>query len=140
MTELTCKDLMVEDWVQILDDETWKEYKIAQVYSIRKDGRLACITESGSFAAWNIKYIAPILLTPKILEKNFESVNNDFGFQDYKLNDDFLIENRGTRFCFVRRIAGCGKYRSTFYICELNFVHQLQHALRLCGIEKEIVL
>jgi hypothetical protein len=82
--------------------------------------------------------IDPIIITPEILEKNFESESNIFGLQTYKLNENFNLENRGERFCLVRKCRAY--YTSTFWICDLVHLHQLQHALKLCGIEKEIKL
>ena len=88
-----------------------------------------------------IDKINPIPLTPEILEKNFESNNNSFGYQNYRLNADFIIENRGDRFCLVRFINGY-RYASTFFVCNINYVHQLQQVLKLLSIDidKEIVL
>lgn len=89
----------------------------------------------------------PIPLTPEILEKNgFKYTNNHTlqgsdtyilryeqnGFDytiTYKLNDWFAVDSYDDR---------------TYRIFEMETgrwcVHQLQHALRLCGINKEIVL
>ena len=79
-----------------------------------------------------------VFITPEILEKNFESESNIFGLQTFKLNENFKLENRGDRFCLVRKCRAY--YSSTFWICDLTYLHQLQQALRLCGIEKEIKL
>lgn len=84
-------------------------------------------------------YLDPIPLTPEILEKNAsESNKNMFGGMNYALNADFFIENRGDRFCLSRRMSG-HKY-STFWVCDIHYVHELQHTLRLCGIKNEIML
>lgn len=81
----------------------------------------------------------PIPLTPEILEKNgFESNKNVFGGMNYALNADFFIENRGDRFCLSRIMAG-HKY-STFWVCDIHYVHELQHCLKLVGIDKEITI
>lgn len=32
------------------------------------------------------------------------------------------------------------KYYDEVKLCEVKYVHELQHALRLCGIEKEIII
>ena len=59
----------------------------------------------------------PIPLTPEILEKNGFSRNGlDIALFDRKGGDDFVGASN------------------------LQCVHELQHALRLCGIEKEIEL
>lgn len=92
-------------------------------------------------------YLDPIPLTPEILEKNgFKYTDNHTlqgsntyilryeqnGFDytiTYKLNDWFAVDSYDD-----------GTYR----IFELEtgrwHVHQLQHALKLCGINKEIVI
>ena len=74
--------------------------------------------------------IEPIPLTPEILEKN-GFVYNDIPFeqtwQQYGLS--LYAAGNGYR-------VNCGKNVALI----INSVHELQHALRLCGIEKEIVL
>ena len=40
--------------------------------------------------------------------------------------------------CWTRPKSCDGE--NNIHICDLKFVHELQHALRLCGIEKEVVL
>lgn len=83
--------------------------------------------------------ISEIPITPEILEKNtFESNKNLFGLCNYELSESYILENRGDRFCLSRIMAG-HKY-STFWICDIHYVHELQHCLKLVGIEKEITL
>ena len=66
---------------------------------------------------WDEKTFEPIPLTPEILEKNGFSRNGlDIALFDRKGGDDFVGASN------------------------LQCVHELQHALRLCGIEKEIEL
>lgn len=80
-----------------------------------------------------LEEVEPIPLTPEILEKN--------GFAE-RFDDDLVlmecegivmeIGNNYTRFkdgkMFLHRV-----------LAPLYYVHELQHALKLCGIEKEIV-
>ena len=85
------------------------------------------------------EYLDPIPLTAEILEKNgFESDTNMFGLCYYELSKSYIIDNRGDRFCFVKRFPGLRD--STFHVIDVKYVHELQHVLRLCGISKEIVL
>ena len=82
----------------------------------------------------------PIPLTPENLEKNgFESVENIFGLKTYKLNNGFILEDRGDRKCLCR---SCHKMQpsSTFWICDIEYVHELQQAMRLCKINRNIEL
>jgi hypothetical protein len=98
-----------------------------------KDGIVYGNSENGSH--WcNIENVEPIQLTPETLEKN--------GFKEYDelyrldiaegvfVNADFKSKEP-----FVSIHNTC--YRAT-PICK--YLHQLQKALRLCGIEKEIIL
>lgn len=93
------------------------------------------------------EYLDPLPLTPEILEKNGFHYTNDHtlkGADTYvlrleqhsfdftitiKLNDYFALDSYDDR---VYRLAEIetGKWN----------VHQLQHALRLCGIDKEITI
>ena len=86
--------------------------------------------------------IRPIPLTAEILEKNgFENIGDD----TYQLEEKpcwFWVD-------FFRHTYGC-EYDTSTYEYEdderrlklygIPSVHELQHALRLCGIEKEIEL
>ena len=123
------EELMIGDWVLDCTQN-------AQVTGITCDG----IIETTANAISNIELLEPIPITPEILEKNgFESVKNIFGFKTYKLNDDFILEDRGEKKCLCR---SCYKIQpsSTFWVCNIEHVHELQHVLKLCGISKNIEL
>lgn len=134
---MTCKDLMVGDWVQGHLPNT-----PSKVVGIPNEYRLAVITPGGAYMELSIDDFLPIPLTPKILEKNgfdflYSSVPggtpqeqrmrkvDTYKWQGlvvnyyHETNDFQMVNFRGVR---------------------LNYVHQLQHALRLTGIDKEIVL
>lgn len=129
---MKANELMIGDWVY--NSFTNENYQIwpqffPQVYHQDKE-------MNRDLADANIH---PIPLTPEILEKNgFESDTNMFGLCDYELSESYILENRGDRFCFVKRFPG--HLHSTFHIIDVKYVHQLQHALRLCGISKDITL
>lgn len=83
--------------------------------------------------------ISEIPLTAEILEKNGlkpDTVEDAYKYC-YKKDDVSIVE------CYAN--AG-GRYRGIFHFGEtrlritLMFVHELQHALRLCEIEHEITL
>ena len=86
--------------------------------------------------------IKPIPITPEILEKNgfveeeypiiydrreFELRHGDYRIIVSPLNDGYTRIYKGD-------------YLPILNNCYINFVHELQHALRLCGIDKEIRL
>lgn len=98
--------------------------KVRQSYDPYHDNEIYCLCDT-----------EPIPLTPEILEKNgFENrgaqffcdsigmiwwKDNIFMFSKYTRHEDLPTENVSIN---------------------IGYVHELQHALRLCGIEKEIVL
>ena len=91
------------------------------------DGIAYGVSEHGTH--WcQITKIEPIPLTSEILEKNgFVIESRDYHgepLQYCKLVDGLWIDISG----------------ENFFEGKLEYVHQLQHALRLCGIEKEIEL
>lgn len=149
---MEAKDLMIGDWVSI------EHYKYEYLNCI---GQIAGINEcEGSIEpkTFNVRYekdgkrglnvgiskrnVFPILITKEILEKNgFSKVGDDIWQLDVK-SHWFWID-------FNQYIFGCDLNTSTneqensFRIlclsCNLQ-VHELQHTLRLCRIDKEIVL
>lgn len=135
--------LMIGDWVNFLIDITGDEteygsqtteYQPMQIVSIsvwvNNDGEV----ESREGVICDIEQLTPISLTPEILEKNgFRKQNNSSGI--IRLDTYWLGEEIGSF-----RIHRLQKGYYQFGLAKINFVHQLQHALRLCGINKEIEL
>lgn len=125
---------MIGDW--FFDGHVY-----AQVTSITCDGNV----ETTHNALSNIELVEPIPLTSKILEKNgFTKSTPPPGIHAkcYELN------NKKDRYNLT--IADYNKYKrlllnvdsedSECFNIKCDYVYELQHALRLCGIEKEIVL
>jgi hypothetical protein len=90
--------------------------------------------------------IEPIPLTPEILEKNgFESVRVSWG--TYELvgvnkrvemhnDNDWILGTENTWSAHIK--TADEEYMIAH--CELTYVHELQHILRLCKIDNEIVV
>ena len=85
-------------------------------------------------------YLDPIPLTPEILEKNgFGYIESNSELSHYYLGEPRYCANMDLHIGTDRE----GHFWLNYYnnsIYGLNYIHQLQHALRLCGIEKEIKL
>lgn len=77
--------------------------------------------------------IEPIPLTTEILEKNGLTKNCYASFfkEDKYMALEISVEEEGIYWTI--------NYNE-YAILKLKYVHQLQHALRLCGINKEIVI
>lgn len=102
-------------------------------------------------------YLDPIPLTPEILERNgFKHVDKG---SEICIRGEYLWGDKGKRNFTAVRITYYKGLSSgvnlltkietdcshdsginMVHSCDIEYVHQLQHALRLCGIEKEIRL
>jgi hypothetical protein len=136
---LHAKDLMIGDWVYIEHTEDgvapYKEVICIKAEDLCRD---ACIIET---------HYEPIPLTPEILEKNgFKKLSFSGWEFDYEDEDEVLKykilwrndypKNYSTHLTVNSFSADFGSFKSF----NIKYVHELQHVLRLCGIEKEIEL
>jgi hypothetical protein len=154
--------LMVDDWV------LWKgkPVQVASVSGVKYsfgqiDVTLAHCNDKKILETHDIKSIQPIPLTPEILEKNgfiTEEREGDptFPYLAFIIeNDEYRVEitwydshdvyepNTGEYLHGAPEVWNMeilGKC-STYY-CSKNklYLHELQHALKLCGIEKNIII
>lgn len=110
-------------------------------------GDCAWFAASATLFPESVEDVNPIPITPEILEKNgFRNVSNHTlkGHDTYELsfgedNDQRITYKLGDYFQYWSYDDRWYKLFET-QICHKWCVHQLQHALRLCGIDKEIVI
>lgn len=125
-------DLMIGDWVQIVPTAPVMPNEYHRIDWIR----------TGEIGFDNRKivtypYIQPIPLTPEILEKNgFDYMGNCH--YDYEVGYGQLVryDTFNRRLKIIRDldiIFDSGDYAELM-------LHELQHALKLCGIDKKITL
>lgn len=154
---MKANELMIGDWVKF-GGRTFKLHDVTVINPItnpalvtRSHIRKDVESPTGCFndaliieSALPLKDIYPIPLTKEILDKNCaniivrEYVSCEWTW--YNDNGDYieLSIHAGGETCedgFFFSVNG-GEY----YLFTIYYVHELQHALRLCGIEKEIVL
>lgn len=119
---MKANDLMIGDWVEIQD--TPKYYKVEGVNIFARGDACRLTFEDYVVETWCDR-VKPIPLTPEMLEANgFEQNENVKGYQYPNDNIIFCLEELSRVFIFN------GVYND---IC-INYVHELQHALRLCGL------
>ena len=135
MAEINVTDVMLGDWV-LYEHKNNRGVTVSthclKVENITNDS--LCM-RSGDY--WRVQktglgMIKPIPLTAEILEKN------GFTCDAYGMNDsdelvvsvEYGVFQRNTDDGF--KMLSDGK--------AIKYVHELQHALRLCGVEKEIIL
>lgn len=134
------QDLMIGDWVRITPYDI-----IDQVDCLLTE--YAVTSHGDSCGQYDYKDIEPIPLTPEILEKNVFSKPADAGdgtlicgmsIPPYKLTFQSIF---GLPVITIEDVVDDDNLHTCLVLKdEIHFVHELQHALRLCGIEKEIVL
>lgn len=110
--------LFIDEYVQITSIENCG-YCNSRVYIKHQDGDI-----------WptHLSNLKPIPLTIEVLEKN--------GFTDNYKEDDLCYAQSCGDIIGIH-ISGKNGIMEEMYF---KYVHELQHALKLCGIEKEITL
>lgn len=135
---MKANELMIGDWV-IRGNITEEPMRITDICASKNNVYLDL---SGIPILGKIDKINPIPLTPEILKKN--------GFKMAKWKEDEPAgllgkwwDNRGQvlvkRFDFTLLGEVYSVKANNSQISNIRYVHELQHALRLCGIDKEIV-
>ena len=122
---MEAEDLMIGDWVY--NHRYWE----CPIVEIHKNSAIVIARHYGE-EEFLLSELRPIPLTTEILEKNgFVYDSEDKLFEDIYPRISMLyaqyrlVENGGINY---------GE------MSEIKYVHQLQHALRLCGIDKTIEL
>ena len=129
-------DLMIGDWVRN------KEGKNEQVTSLY-DGYICTETHEDS----HDYHFEPVPLTPEILEKNgFVKNGSSYDLREGRHHIYIIFHNGKWAIDIHNELALKDSIGRADLICfgrdwaEKYYVHELQHVLRLCGIDKEITL
>lgn len=126
---MKANELMVGDWVNISPSQYRDGFvgRVAEVYSD------SIFTAGGKYEGENVDevYVYPVKLTADILREN--------GF--VKIGDGYLMTGRPAHSFALRSVSdGLFVARIGDRCVIFAWVHELQHALKLCRIEKEIKL
>jgi hypothetical protein len=132
---------MIGDWVSLFQGNPDGSSCNVQVSYIGEYGEI-CIKGCKEYTSANCHLLFPILLTPEILEKNGWGYNNEDEkfFPKTWVGGGLMLQSAGDS---GYRIVVTSDYddedtNDTPFI--ILYVHELQHALRLRRIKKEIVL
>lgn len=143
---MNANEIMIGDWLR----HRWTCCNTGR--EVVMDFQLAAIQKIGeSLYAWskggnagNIEDIEPIPLTDEILEKNGfaedEMFHTGMRFRQADNGTGIVYEVYWDSMGFFLEISANIFQIGEFSKNGIKYVHQLQHALRLCGIEKDIVL
>ena len=148
---MKANDLMVGDWVYLLKNKSdIHGFEVVdacprRVTGIHTDGDEPYVQTDDCDVFYDMSAYQPIPLTKETL------VANGFDIQEQGGNrydvwtgfgpdceGDIEIEFQGSTPIHLKID---GAYKGEYYTSSnIRYVHELQHALRLCGIDKEIVL
>lgn len=124
---MNATDLMIGDWVQVsLANKIGQIYRIDMANGI---GNEYAALIDGDFDCADLK---PIPLTTEILEKNGFKKEID----EDKIHNRYTLTENSTAFSIKYALS----VFQWFYPIDIKYVHELQHIMKLCGINKEIVL
>lgn len=139
---------MIDDWVLWKDKPVQIARVSGVVYSFGHIDVTLAHCGNGVLETHDIKSISPIPITPEILEKNgFKKSNNYCGIEgqhkwtwwdDILTNVSLWCRDLGDKADDGWMIS-IESPISTLCV-KVEFLHQLQHALRLCEIDKTIKL
>lgn len=139
MATLKISDLSVGDWVEfhhtqgIYIKPPLFDHANAQIVGTHRGAEVSLLVDGKrEFMAIPLSAIHPIPITPEILEAN--------GIRRTYEDDNYAIF-RGDGLWAVKYSDGDWEL-STPPVCrvDIKYVHQLQHALRLAGVDKEITM
>ena len=135
---MKANELMVGDYIMLYKDI----YIIEEISSkgwahiIHNDGSNCRVPLSTDYI---LGELTPVPLTAEILEKNGFIKHTDYCWLISENNGRRLIEYRTDYLDGLLRISYAEEPFSKLMI-KVKYVHELQHALRLCNINKEIIL
>ena len=126
---MKCSELQIGDYVRLKHTK-----EVVWVFEIDGDRNVINNEPDGYCSEKNIAVddVEPIPLTLEILERNgFELRDGFHGFLYHRIDDkphhyDFKLKNGGV-FTSEGYTLECGIYHLT-----IRYIHELQHALRLC--------
>lgn len=140
METLKISELAVGDWVQDMGgnyrkvEGIWQGCNFSYQVDCNRDGAIGTITPCT---------LHPIPITAEILEKNGFAKGQRGDFYHYlrlDKNRTLYIHASTNGWRVEVTYDAAGILRTTHLMPDINSVHQLQHALRLAGIDKEINL
>ena len=139
MAEIKISELSIGDWVEINDFNKVLIKRVSAIDGTRN--QIGIIKNNRGGIYWYCDdEISPIPLTPEILEKNgFRKLDrfNEYVIGEWDSNP-FIAVRLAEKFVEPTILVKNGGTSAHLFGPRGENVHQLQHALRSAGVEKEI--
>lgn len=130
MEHIKLQDLSIGNWVEY--DREY--YRVTQ---IDEESQHVLISGLSGVRDKHIDYIEPIHIKPEMLKRNGFIDEEMLGYDDFTTDNIYISRQHGDKYWNLRLFVDniVPKVR-----CSIQYLHQLQNALRLAGIDKEIEL
>lgn len=135
---MKASELMIGDWVAIRMNHSTKEYKEGDYIHHKvssglhlRNGEidLISIENNQRYDGYGEDFCLSIPLTAEILEKNGFRISNDFAFaKNTKCDIKIDLTNQIN--------SSISSYNGVSIYMNFQYVHELQHALRLCKLKE----
>lgn len=139
MATLKISDLSVGDWVRVINQFD------AQIDGYHSgSGSLSLKTRQGNLVHYRLEDMHPIPITAEILGKNGWS--SDGMYATLRIDEYLHLEYYYHEHRLRKYYCGKDEWQNHATVTDITFavqcysVHQLQHALRLAGVDKEVNL
>ena len=144
-------ELMVGDYITFSDVQNDSYCPKLKVIAINEEDVYGLNDGDPVADLYDIKELSGIPITPEILEKNefAKEKEEELGITYYFLARPFTtqiilykepIGGVSILFKVWGRVPSSEGGVNDIHLCSVKYVHEMQHALRLCGIKKEIEL
>ena len=134
---MKANELMIGDWVDFYHPYE-PEKKIVTRHCVTEIFECGLVGISNHQNPVHADHIEPINITTKILEKNGFKKDvklEEMYYWNWGIGNNCVSYDRETGMVRIFHVFG-----HLVFVLPLSYVHELQHAMRLCGIEKEIEL
>lgn len=136
---MKANEITIGDWVLVNDTSHPNPMQVDGIY--KKGGAYYAVLSE--YLSADVDMIEPIRLTREILEKNgFDGMPYAYlKIEDDKWLEYYYYEHRLRYFWSgIDEWQNHTKIQELKFQCTCMYVHELQHALRLCNIDKTIEL
>ena len=138
-------DLMVGDWVLCTYSAINKPVRVVGITSVYDNELKIIVNDGESHLVFQEKYIEPTPLTTEILEKNgFRRETECYRWAERLGGYMGQTTSATTPIEIIRFDEGhcivSNPHDGRMFQGDVTYVHQLQHALKICEIKKNIVL
>lgn len=135
---MNIRNLSIGDWVKVdIYPTPRRVMRVNMEWS--DDG--GSVYLMGVARKFGISVIDPIPLTPEILEKNGFVKESEVGYEQFEWRENGSVAITLNRDSFSKSeafVLATFKIGINGWLLKIEHVHQLQHAIRLAGLDKEI--